>query len=69
MERTRNHAQDKRVYRFEYLDQDWAKNPKMRQLIVLATNPQGNTIQVSILTDDRQRAATQVQEIPKGRQP
>jgi hypothetical protein len=60
LERTRNHAQDKRVYRFEYLDQDWAKNPKMRQLIVLATNPQGNTIQVSILTDDRQRAATQV---------
>ena len=60
LERTRNHAQDKRVYRFEYLDQDWAKNPKMRQLIVRATNPQGNTIQVSILTDDRQRAATQI---------
>ncbi len=60
LERTRNHAQDKRVYRFEFLDQDWAKNPKMRQLIVQATNPQGNTIQVSILTDDRQRAATQV---------
>jgi len=60
LERTRNHAQDKRVYRFEYLDQDWAKNPKMRQLIVRATNPQGNTIQVSILTDDRQRAAAQI---------
>ena len=60
LERTRNHAQDKRVYHFEYLDQDWAKNPKMRQLIVRATNPQGNTIQVSILTDDRQRAASQI---------
>ena len=40
LERTRNHAQDKRVYRFEYIDQDWAKNPQMRQLIVRATNPQ-----------------------------
>lgn len=60
LERTRNHAADKRIYRFEYLDQDWAKNPKMRQLIVRATNPQGNTIQVGILTDDRQRAAVQI---------
>lgn len=60
LERTRNHAQDKRVYRFEYLDQDWAKNPKMRQLVVQATNPQGNTIQVGILTDDRERAAAQI---------
>lgn len=60
LERTRNHAQDKRVYRFEYRDQDWAKNPKMRQLIVRATNPQGSTIQVGILTDDRQRAAAQI---------
>jgi hypothetical protein len=60
LERTRNHAQDKRVYRFEYLDQDWAKNPQMRQLIVRATNPQGSTIQVAILTDDRQRAAAQI---------
>jgi transposase-like protein len=60
LERTRNHAQDKRVYRFEYLDQDWAKNPKMRQLIVQATNPQGITVQVGILTDDRQRVATEI---------
>jgi hypothetical protein len=58
LERTRNHAQDKRVYRFEYRDQDWAKNAQMRQLIVRATNPQGSLIQVGILTDDRQRAAT-----------
>ena len=60
LERTRNHAQDKRVYRLEYLDQDWAKNPNMRQLVVRATNPQGSTIQVGILTDDRQRAAAQI---------
>ncbi|MCZ6674604.1 MAG: hypothetical protein O7C75_16875, partial [Verrucomicrobia bacterium] len=50
LERTRNHAQDKRAYRFEYIDQSWAKNPKMRQLIVLATNSKGRSVEVSILT-------------------
>jgi len=60
LERTRNHAQDKRVYRFEYTDQDWAKNPKMRRLIVRAANPQERTVEVGILTDDRQRAASEI---------
>jgi hypothetical protein len=60
LERRRNDAQDKRVYRFEYLDQDWAKNPKMRRLIVRATNPQERTVEVGILTDDRQRAASEI---------
>jgi hypothetical protein len=60
LERTRNHAQDKRVYRFEYIDQDWAKNPKMRQLIVRASNPQARTVEVGILTDDHQRAASEI---------
>ena len=60
LERTRNHAQDKRVYHFQYLDQDWAKNPKMRQLIVRATNPQQRTVEVGVLTDDRQRAASEI---------
>ena len=60
LERTRNHAQDKRVYRFEYLDQDWAKNPRMRQLIVRATNPQQRTVEVAVLTDDRHRAAPEI---------
>jgi hypothetical protein len=60
LERTRNHVQDKRVYRFQYMDQDWAKNPQMRQLIVRATNPRGRSVEVSVLTDDRQRPAPQV---------
>jgi len=60
LERTRNHALDKRVYRFEYRDQDWAKNPKMRQLIVQATNPQQRTIQVGVLTDDRKRPGPEI---------
>lgn len=60
LERARNHAQDKRVYRFEYIDQDWAQNPKMRQLIVRATNPRQRTVEVGILTDDRDRAASPI---------
>jgi len=60
LERTRNHAQDLRVYRFEYLDQPWARNPQMRQLLVRATHPQGRTVEVAILTDDRQRPASEI---------
>ena len=60
LERTRNHAQDPRVYRFEYLDQPWARNPQMRQLLVRATHPQGRTVEVAILTDDRQRPASEI---------
>jgi hypothetical protein len=60
LERCRNHALDKRVYHFEYLDQLWAKNPKMRQLIVQATNPQGRVVEVSVLTDDLKRAAAEI---------
>jgi hypothetical protein len=60
LERKRNHAQDLRLYRFEYMDRDWAKNPKMRQLIVRATNPQGRLAEMGVLTDDRHRAAAQI---------
>jgi hypothetical protein len=60
LERTRNRATDKQCYRFAYLDRDWPKNPAMRQLIVRATNPQGLTAEVGVLTDDRQRPASQI---------
>jgi len=60
LERTRNRAADKRLYRFEYLDRNWAKNPAMRQLVVRATNPQGCTAELAVLTDDRQRPAAQI---------
>ena len=60
LERTRNQAQDKRVYRFEYIDQRWARNPQMRQLIVRATNPPGRTVEVGLLTEDRERPAPEI---------
>ena len=60
MERARNHALDLRSYHFEYVDRDWASNPRLRQIVVRATNPRGRTVQVAILTDDRQRAVEQI---------
>lgn len=60
IERTRNHAGDVRSYHFEYIDQDWAQDPRLRQLEVRATNPDGRTAQVAILTDDRQRPGEQI---------
>lgn len=60
LERARNHAADKRLYRFEYIDRNWAKNPAMRQLIVRATNPRGRTVELGILTDDRPRPAAAI---------
>jgi hypothetical protein len=53
--RQRNNAKDHRSYHFEYIHRPWAKNPAIRQIIVRATNPKGNTVQLSVLTDDNQR--------------
>jgi hypothetical protein len=60
MERARNAAADWRSYHFEYLDRDWPTEPRLRQIVVQATNPQGRVVQVAILTDDRLRAAAEV---------
>lgn len=60
LERTHNHAQDKRSYHFEYMDRDWTSDPKMRQLVVRATNPKGKTVELGVLSDDRKRAAQQI---------
>lgn len=60
LERARNHAEDKRSYHFEYMDRDWASDPKMRQLVVRATNPKGKTVELGVLSDDRNRAAPEI---------
>jgi hypothetical protein len=59
MERARNAASDLRSYHFEYLERDWPTDPRLRQIVVQATNPQGRVVQVAILTDDRARAAAE----------
>jgi hypothetical protein len=58
--RYRNNAADVRLYRFEYVERPWEKNPLLRQIVVQATDHKGRTIQVAILTDDLQRAATEI---------
>ena len=60
LERPRNRAKDLRKYRFVYLDQVWHRNDQMRRVRVRATNPQGRTIELGILTDDRQRPAPEI---------
>jgi len=60
IERARNRAQDLRTYHFKYLDRPWAKAPGMRQLVVVATNPEGKSLEVAVLTDDPQRPAMEV---------
>jgi hypothetical protein len=60
IERARNRAQDIRSYRLEYWDRPWPKDERLRQLIVRATNPKGQTIQVSILTDEAKRSAREL---------
>jgi hypothetical protein len=57
LERVRNNAQDVRLYQFSYRDGKWAANPALRQIVVRATNPAGETAQLAILTDDLTRPA------------
>jgi len=60
IQRARNHATDLRSYHLEYVDGLWAKEQRLRQIVVQATNPEGKTIQVSILTDDLTRPALEI---------
>ena len=60
VERCRNRAQDIKKYSFEYMDESWEKEPKMRLLRVRATNPKGRTLELGILTDDGERPAEEL---------
>jgi hypothetical protein len=58
--RYRNSSADARLYRFEYVERPWEKNPRLRQIVVQATDDKGRTIQVAILTEDLKRAAVEI---------
>jgi predicted nucleic acid-binding Zn-ribbon protein len=47
--RERNQPGDLKKYSFECQESSWPKNPSIRRFIVRATNPKGNTIEVSVL--------------------
>lgn len=57
MLRPRNSSTDLQKYTFRYIDRPWTKDPSIRQILTLATNPKGNTIEVSILATDPHRDA------------
>lgn len=59
--KTRNNSRDLKEYHYQYQDYLWEKNERLRKLIVRITNPKGKTIEVSILTEDHQRQAKQIQ--------
>jgi hypothetical protein len=63
MFKARNSAEDLKRYQFEYIDQLWERDDKIRQIIVRATNPGGRTIEVSILTNDLERSAREIIEL------
>ena len=60
MPKYRNNSKDILFFKFEYIIKDWLIDNNMKQLIVKATNPKGNTIEVSILTNDKSRADQEV---------
>lgn len=60
MLRSRNAANDLRTYEFRFMDRPWQKDPSIRQIIIRATNPKGNTIEVSILATDPERDAESI---------
>lgn len=60
LQRPHNNSTDLRTYRFEYIERLWPRDERMRQLRVQATNPQGRTVQVAVLTDDGERAAEEI---------
>ena len=60
IERLRNDSSDRRTYHFEWVEERWNKNEKLRRIIVRATNPEDNQVEVSILCGDRKRAAKEI---------
>jgi len=58
--RYRNSSTDVRLYHFEYIERPGENHPRLRQIVVQATDDKGRIIQVAILTDDLQRAAIEI---------
>ncbi|MCP4378324.1 MAG: hypothetical protein GY794_19380 [bacterium] len=58
--RAKNSRQDLRRFDFQYLEQPWPRCETIRRVIVRATHPNGHCIQVSILSNDLDRCATEL---------
>lgn len=60
LEKVRNNSRDVKLYQFAWREGPWPANPKLRQIIVQATNPGGTIAQLAILTDDPDRPAAEI---------
>jgi hypothetical protein len=60
MNKFRNNSGDLLIFKFEYMKRDWSRDSRMSQIIVKAINPKQNSIEVSILTDDKDRDVKEV---------
>ena len=58
--RAKNASEDLRRFEFQYLDESWSRGETIRRLLVRAKHPNGNSIQVSILTNDPNRCAKEL---------
>ncbi|MCP4949713.1 MAG: hypothetical protein GY923_19690 [Aestuariibacter sp.] len=58
--RAKNASQDLRRFDFQYRDEPWSRDETIRRVIVRAKHPNGNAIQVSILTNDPSRCAKEL---------
>ena len=64
IEKTRNHRNDKKLVNYQYQDGTWDKDPGMRRIIVRVMDKKWKVlIEVSILTDDKDRRAEEVIEL------
>lgn len=59
-QRPRNHSKDLLTYKFSYQETQWEKDPRIKRLIVQATNPRGKTIEVAILSDAIDRDSQEI---------
>lgn len=61
IQRPRNRANDIKVFTFEYQEEPWTKKPGIRLIRVRATNPQGKTIELGVLSNhDLDRSAEDI---------
>ena len=59
-QRPRNHSQDLFTYSFSYQEHGWEKDPRLKRIIVRATNPRKKTVEVAILSDAVERDGQEI---------
>ncbi|MFT5133849.1 MAG: hypothetical protein ACI9SC_002322 [Gammaproteobacteria bacterium] len=61
--KAKNTRNNRLCYAFQYLDERWPRDQRFRRIVVQASNPKGNSIQVSILTNHLERPAAELIEL------